>query len=227
MPRKLLELASVESPFVWRAKYALAHKGLTYETERVGFVDIPKTCGGRHATVPVLIEEDGTEIGDSWGIAAYLDDTYPDAPPLFSGTAHERAKEIDSLLGQHAFPAFFPLYIGDVLGALDGENAAYFRASREQRFGATIEQLCAGREAVLPDARAAIEPLRAEIAKADWLHGDSPGYGDYILLAFFAWIKAAATTPPLAAGDPLLDYIERGFALSGGIGTKLAGGPLA
>lgn len=227
MSRKLIELASVESPFVWRTKYALAHKGLVYETKPVAFVDIPKTCDGRHSTVPVLIEEDGTEICDSWGIAAYLDDTYPDTPPLFSGTAHERAKEIDSLLGQHAFPAFFPLYIGDVVAKLDSENAAYFRESREKRFGATIEQLSSNRDAVLPDARAAIEPLRAEVAKADWLHGEAPGYGDYIFLAFFAWIKDASTTPPLATGDPLLDYIERGFALHGGIGGHLVGGPLA
>lgn len=227
MSRKLLELASVESPFVWRTKYALAHKGLPYETERVGFVDIPKTCEGRHKTVPVLIEEDGTEVCDSWGIAAYLDDTYPDTPALFSGTAYERAQEIDALIGQHAFPAFFPLYIGDVLNGLDAENAAYFRASREARFGATIEQLSGNRDAVLTDARAAIEPLRAEVTKADWLHGDAPGYGDYIVLAFFAWIKAAATTPPLAAGDPLLAYIDRGFALHGGIASHLPGGPLA
>jgi len=227
MPRKLLELASVESPFVWRTKYALSHKGLAYETVRLGFVDIPKTCEGRHKTVPVLIEEDGTEVCDSWGIAAYLDDTYPDTPPLFDGLAYERAKEIDGLIGQHAVPAFFPLYIGDVLGKLDPENANYFRTTREERFGATIEQLCAGRDGVLPDARNAIEPLRAEIAKADWLHGDAPGYGDYIVLAFFAWIKAAATTPPLAAGDPLLEYIARGFTLHGGIGAGLGDGPLA
>ncbi len=226
MPRKLLELASVESPFVWRTKYALAHKGLAYETVRLGFVDIPKTCEGRHKTVPILVEDDGTEVCDSWDIAAYLDDTYPDNP-LFEGLGYERAREIDGLIGQHAFPAFFPLYIGDVLGKLDAENAHYFRTTREARFGTTIEQLSAGRDGVLPDARKAIEPLRAEITKADWLHGDGPGYGDYIVLAFFAWIKAAATTPPLEAGDPLLDYIARGFGLHGGIGAQLTGGALA
>ena len=227
MPRKLLELAQIESPFVWRTKYALAHKGLPYETERVAFVDIPKTCEGRHETVPVLIDEDGTEVCDSAGIAAYLDDTYPETPALFSGTDYDRAKQIDDIINQYAFPAFFPLYIGDVLNGLDAENAAYFRSTREARFGTSIEQLCANRDAVLPEARTAIDPLRAEVAKADWLHGDGPGYGDYITLAFFAWIKAAASTPPLAAGDPLLEYIERGFALHGGIGENLPGGALA
>jgi len=227
MPRTLYELENIESPFVWRAKYALAHKGLTYETHRAAFTDIPNTCGGRHKTVPFLVDEDGSETCDSMSIAAYLDDTYPEPPSLLGNGSLERAQEIEKILGETGFPNFFPLYIRDIWAGLPDKDAAYFRSTREDRFGTSLEALSANREARLPDARASLEPLRAELAKAPWLNGDAPGYADYIVLAFFAWLKGCASTPPLAAGDPLLDYIERGFALYGGIGNAIKGGPLA
>ena len=227
MTRTLYELADIESPFVWRAKYALAHKGLVYETQRTAFTEIPTVCEGRHPTVPFLVDEDASETCDSLGIAAYLDDTYPDNPSLLSGGALERAQEIEKILGETGFPGFFPLYIKDIWAGLPEKEATYFRSTREARFGATLEELSANRDARLPDARATLAPLRAEIAKAPWLNGDAPGYADYIVLAFFAWLKGCASTPPLAAGDPLLDYINRGFALYNGIGNNIEGGPLA
>lgn len=226
MPRTLYELANVESPFVWRAKYALAHKGLAYQTQRTAFTAIATTCEGRHPTVPFLVDENGSETCDSMHIAAYLDDAYPDTPSLLGDGALERAQEIEGILGKTGFPNFFPLYIHDIWAGLPEKDAAYFRSSREARFGTTLESLSAEREARLPAARAALDPLRAEIAKAPWLNGDTPGYADYIVLAFFAWLKGCATTPPLAKGDPLLAYIDRGFALYGDIAKGIDGGPL-
>lgn len=225
MSRTLYELADVESPFVWRAKFALAHKQLDYESVRLGFTDIPKTCEGRHKTVPILVDTNGSETCDSMNIAAYLDDTYPDAPPLL-GEGLARAREIDGMINAGAFPNFFPLYILDVWACLSGKEADYFRTTRETRFGATLEAISANRAERLPDARASLDPLRAEIAKASWLSGNAPGYADFIVLAFFAWIKAAASTPPLAADDPIADYVARGFALYDGLGESLGGGPL-
>lgn len=227
MTRTLYELENVESPFVWRAKYALAHKGLAYEARPIGFTAIPDTCDGRHPTVPFLVDENGDETCDSMNIAAYLDEAYPDAPSLLGHGALERVGQIEKILGQTGFPNFFPLYIRDIWAGLPEKDAAYFRATREKRFGTTLEALSDNREARLIEARAALAPLRAELAGVDWFHGDAPGYGDYIVLAFFAWLKGCAGTPPLAADDPLVDYINRGFALYGGIGETIEGGPLA
>lgn len=227
MPRTLYELANVESPFVWRAKYALSHKGLAYETYRTAFTDLPDVCGGRHPTVPFLVDEDECETCDSLQIAVYLDEAYPNAPSLLGNGALERAKDIEAILGQNGFPNFFPLYIHDIWAGLPEKDAIYFRTTREARFGKTLEALSANRDERLTDARAALEPLRAEIANAPWLNGETPGYADYIVLAFFAWLKGCASTPPLAPGDPLLDYIDRGFALYGGIGQQIEGGALS
>jgi len=226
MSRTLYELENIESPFVWRTKYALAHKGLAYDVQRTAFTDIPGICGGRHETVPILADEDGSETNDSIAIAAYLDDTYPDTPTLLGNGGLARTEEIEGLLGA-GFQGFFPLYIKDIWAGLPEKDAAYFRSTREARFGATLEDLSANRDARLPDARAALDPLRSALGSAPWFAGEAPGYADYIVLAFFAWLKGCASTPPLAAGDPLLAYIDRGFALYGGIASAIEGGPLA
>src|SRR6202142_1026232 len=84
---RLYELALEDgrsaSPFVWRIRYALAHKGIPFETVYLGFTEIPAVCGGKFKTVPILEHAD-TALAESWDIAEYLDRAFPDRPPLFS-----------------------------------------------------------------------------------------------------------------------------------------------
>ena len=152
-------------------------------------------------------------------IATYLDEKYASATPLLGDGRQARTEEIEGLLGPHGFKAFFPLFIHDIYAGLPEKDQVYFRESREKRFGATLEELSANRDDRLPAAREGLQPLRDALGGKPWYNGDDPGYSDYVVLAFFAWLKGCAGTPPLAAGDPLLDYIERGFALYDGIGT--------
>ena len=69
---RLYELALADgrsaSPFVWRIRYALAHKGLSFESVPLGFTQIPAAFNGRFKTVPVL-ESAGTQLAESWDIA--------------------------------------------------------------------------------------------------------------------------------------------------------------
>src|SRR5271163_2751941 len=87
---RLYELALEDgrsaSPFVWRIRYALAHKGLAYETVSLGFTEIPSVFGGRFKTVPVL-EHGATQLAESWDIAEYLDRAFPSQPCLFNNPA--------------------------------------------------------------------------------------------------------------------------------------------
>lgn len=54
MTRFLYDLTLAEdgraSPFCWRAKYALAHKGLEFEDRPVAFTEIPTLLGGGYKT---------------------------------------------------------------------------------------------------------------------------------------------------------------------------------
>src|SRR5487761_1101929 len=89
---KLYDLAGAESdrrfsPYCWRVKMALAHKRLEVETIPWRFTDKAAIApAGTQGRVPVLVDGERW-INESWVIAEYLEDRYPDRPSLFGGTA--------------------------------------------------------------------------------------------------------------------------------------------
>jgi hypothetical protein len=78
------------SPFSWRIRYALAHKGVEPQFCHVRFADVEtiRALSGQHF-VPIITAGDRV-IHDSWNIACYLQERFPDRPSLFDGGA-ERA----------------------------------------------------------------------------------------------------------------------------------------
>ena len=106
-----LQLASgcTISPFVWRTKYALAHKGFDIDIVPGGFTGILERTGGRSERVPVIVD-DGEWVLDSWLIAEYLDEKYPDRPTLFEGPSMKvLTKFIDGWLWRTAIAPVVPL----------------------------------------------------------------------------------------------------------------------
>jgi glutathione S-transferase len=83
----LFDLAGAEperrfSPYCWRIRMALAHKNLPVETIPWRFTDKAEIAASGQASVPVLA--DGNHwVADSWTIANYLEDKFPDSPSLF------------------------------------------------------------------------------------------------------------------------------------------------
>ena len=207
------------SPFVWRIRYALAHKGIPYESVPLGFVEIPKTFNGRFKTVPV-IEHGETMMAESWDIAEYLDRAFPQAPKLFAGPAElSMVRLFDAWLLISVARQLLPVIILDVHDAARAQDRPYFRESREQRFKSTLEAFCADREQRLPGVREALAPLRFHLAKHAFLGGESPNYADYIALGIFRWVASVATLPLLASDEEVLrGWLDRGFDLYGGIG---------
>jgi glutathione S-transferase len=208
------------SPFVWRIRYALAHKGLPYESVPIGFIDIPNVFGGRFKTVPV-IEHGGTMQGESWDIAEYLDREFPGPPALFSGpTEHAMVRLFDAWFSADILRKMFRIYIRDVHDAARPEDRPYFRQSREKSLkGLTLEQFTADRAAELPALREALRPLRSHLSRFAFLGGSTPNYADYIALGTFLWVASVSTLPLLAHDDDTLRaWLERGFDLYGGLG---------
>jgi glutathione S-transferase len=215
------------SPFVWRIRYALAHKGLAWESVPLGFIEIPKVFGGRFKTLPV-IEHGATMMAESWDIAEYLDRAFPERPRLFSTPAEQAMVRLfDSWLLICVVRPMLPIYMLDVHNAARAEDRPYFRESREARFKSTLEDYAAGREARLPAVREALTPLRFHLTKHPFLGGEAPNYADYILLGIFQWIANVATLPLLAADDQVLrSWLDRGVDLYGGLGRDVPINPL-
>ena len=206
------------SPFVWRIKYALAHKGLAYETAPVGFIGIPRLCGGQFKTVPI-IEDGRTTVCDSWAIADYLDATYPDRPLFSSPQERAMVKFFDSWFGLEVMNRMFQICVLDIHDHARPEDQSYFRESREKRLGGkTLEQFVEDRAQKLPELRHAMRPMRAALANAPFLGGEQPNYADYIALGGFLWTGAICTLPILEKTDPLNEWIARGFDLYNGLG---------
>src|SRR5262252_6603866 len=89
MSLKLFELVGTDasrpfSPYCWRTRMALAHKGLAAETLPWRFTEKGAIAPHGSEKVPVLLHDD-KPIVDSWVIANYLEDTFPDRPSLFGG----------------------------------------------------------------------------------------------------------------------------------------------
>ena len=207
------------SPYVWRIKYALAHKKLDFETIPVGFTEIPDLCGGKYKTVPI-IEDGATTVCDSWAIADYLDTAYPDNPKLFS-SVQERAmcRFFDSWFGLEIMSRIFSINALDIHNHARKQDQAYFRKSRETRIGGmTLEKFVENREARLPELNHALRPMRAALTATPFLAGDKPNYADYIALGGFIWAGSICTTPLLESDDKLNDWLERGFSLYNNLG---------
>lgn len=151
MTRKLYALSGTDtsrpfSPHVWKTKLSLAHKGLTFDIAPVGFTEIPRLEQGATKIVPLL--RDGEKlVSDSFDIALYLEEAYPDRPPLLSGEGGKAmARFVEGWSQTTLHPAIGRIAIMDIHDSLDPIDRAYFRASREERFGRPLEAVAeAGR----------------------------------------------------------------------------------
>jgi glutathione S-transferase len=182
-----LQLASgcTISPFVWATRYALAHKGFDVELVPGGFTGILERTGGRSERLPV-IEDQGRWVLDSWLIAEYLDERYPQRPTLIGHpSVKPLTKFLEAWLWRTAITPWFGCYIKDYRDLSLEVDHEYVTASREKMLGRTIEAVQAGREARLPQVPPLLEPLRQLLAESPWLGGERPNYAD--LPSFYGW----------------------------------------
>lgn len=217
------------SPACWRTKLALAHKGLPFATVPTRFSDIRRLHDGRFATVPVLRDGE-TWIADSDAIAAYLEEAYPDRPSLYGGAGGRAlAAFMREWVQASLHEPLIRMILPDIHDHLaDAEDRAYFRASREARFGTSLEAVAAGREAMIEPFRLGLVPLRRLVAARPFLGGEAPLYPDYMVLGAFQWARSVSpfASHLLAAEDPLRAYLARLMALHGGLAAKTPAHPL-
>lgn len=207
------------SPYGWRTRMALAHKGLeaSAEVELVRFSDKHKLEFSKQQLVPV-IEDGDTVVNDSWQIACYLEDAYPDAPSLFGGDSGKAVTRFISHWTDRVVNAgIAPLIIADILDHVHDDCAAYFRTTREKRFGRTLEEVQGERDEKVVGFRNALAPARATLEGQSFLGGDAPMMADYILFASFQWARISSEFKVLENDDPLYAWRDRMLDLYGGM----------
>ncbi|HTC08843.1 MAG TPA: glutathione S-transferase family protein [Acetobacteraceae bacterium] len=209
------------SPYCWRTRMALAHKGLAVETVPWRFTDKDVIAFSGQGRVPVIRDSD-TVVYDSWTIANYLEMTYPDRPSLFRGAGGQaHARFINAWADSVLLGGIARHIMHDILLATDPKDHTYFRSSREQRFGATLEVVQAeGRAHQLAVLRESLTPVRLVLRGQPWLGGEAPSYADYILFGTLQWPRCVSPFALLAEDDPVLAWLERALDLFDGLGRK-------
>jgi glutathione S-transferase len=224
----MYDLAAAEddrrfSPYCWRVRMALKHKGLEFDTIPWRFTEKDVIAAHGSQTVPVLVDG-GRAVSDSWNIAEYLEQAYPSRPALFEGA---ESRSLSLFLSHWAVrtvhPALMRVVVLDLYNSVHEKDRTYFRESREKRFGTTLEAFAAEPAKNLAAFRGTLEPLRPVLAQNAFLCGKGPGFADYILFGTFQWARVVSPIRLLEPEDPVFAWRERVLELFGGYGRQAKG----
>lgn len=218
MSRLLFDLCAADpalrfSPYCWRVKLALKHKGLDFNTVPWRFQEKERLAfaypdGAVPRTVPVLQEPDGTVVTDSLAIFAHLDRVYPEQPLLGDAMASARLTFIRYWSEALVAPAIMRIILMDLFAILGPEDQEYFRKSREARLGKTLEDFC-DPEVGQTQLAKALAPLRLSLGEQPYLDGAQPAAADYLAFATFMWPYVATGNALLPKEGPLNAWFSR------------------
>lgn len=210
------------SPYCWRTRMALRHKGLDFDSLPWHFTEKDRIAASGDTRVPVLVEN-GRQITDSWTIARHLDTAYPDLQPLMADTAaRARAKFISGWCAATLFPLLVPLAVPSVFEIIAEKDKAYFRESREARFGCRIEDLSKDFDAECAALNNALTPAADALTESPYLAGDTPDYADYVLFGTLMWPYTVAPRDIIDPEGPVGTWFARLLDAHGGFARAAA-----
>ena len=223
---KLYELVLSEgravSPFVWRARYYLAHKGLDPDRIPISYHDKDQLAFSGQDRVPVLVDGD-TVVPDSFAIARYLEDAYRDAPSLFGGAqgaASGAALMINKFCDHILLGSMFLLCTPGTYDVTQEEDKPYFVESRQEWSGLTIDQFRAMEDEALKRVRSSLEPVRQTLMEQPFISGEAPAFADYCVMGGFMWAHTTYAGPVLEDGDPVEAWRQQMLDLYDGMGRQ-------
>ncbi|MGF9562391.1 glutathione S-transferase family protein [Neorhizobium sp. JUb45] len=209
------------SPHSWKVLMALSHKGLDFVERPTPFTAIPALENGFSKTVPIL--RDGEVlVADSFDIALYLEEAYPDRPSLFGGEGGKALSRFVERFSQSTIhPAVTAIAVSDIHDMLEDEDQRYFRRTRETFLGRTLEEMRTGREAAIAAFAPKLEPLRQMLSYQPFLGGGGPLFADYILFGALQWLRITTGADVFNSDDPVRDWFERCLDLHQELGRRV------
>lgn len=200
----LFELAGASperrfSPFCWRSHLALWHKGLDFDARPWRYNDKALIAASGQGKVPVLCDGDKV-LHESWDIACYLEEQYPNGPSLFpEGKA--AAKAFMDSCNNDLNPCLRWFLLPVIHGLLTPGDQVYFRASREAQIGMALEHC--PQQADRSALNKVLDGFASRLGDQAFFAGAEPGYSDFSLMGSVLW--GAATWPEdFLAAQPLL-----------------------
>lgn len=215
-----LDEANLFSPHCWKIRMSLAHKGLNYESIPVNFTDVATLEGGANRTVPVIRDGD-TVLHESFAIAKYLEEKYPDRPSLFDGDGGiALTKFIINWSQANIHPAVAKLCLINIHNSLDDENQAFFRTSREKVFGVTLEEFDAKFPKNDEELMRVLVPLGAILKGQKYLGGETPLFADYIVFGALQWLRMCCPYDVLPKEGRIAEWLDSLLDMYDGMGRS-------
>lgn len=203
----------------WRIRLALAYKGLPFRTEWVEYPDIKATLQ-KHNITPTDTSSDGTPyyslpaiedvddttgkvkaaLADSFPIAQYLDEAYPDAPKLIPEGTLEDQKAFANGFMRSVLPVLI-IIIKLTHAKLNDASKDHFARARGRDFQPLfkVDNLVdwpwspEDQAKLWADAKAALDKLDAKLSETDekgpWYLGDKVSFADLVIGSCFIWMR--------------------------------------
>nr|6J3H_A Chain A, Glutathione S-transferase [Gelatoporia subvermispora B]6J3H_B Chain B, Glutathione S-transferase [Gelatoporia subvermispora B]6J3H_C Chain C, Glutathione S-transferase [Gelatoporia subvermispora B]6J3H_D Chain D, Glutathione S-transferase [Gelatoporia subvermispora B] len=154
IPRNRDEDDRTWNPNTSKTRLTLTYKRLPYKTIWVEYPDIERVCkeigaepsafgllkeGKPYYSLPVIHDPNtGTTISDSIRIARYLDKTYPDTPAVIPAELEAFHAVFEDAFWDTIFMPLFPFLVPAACPQLNPRSEAYFRETREGKFGSIL-----------------------------------------------------------------------------------------
>lgn len=198
------------SPNTWKTRLSLNYKGIPYKTEWIDFPDMralydkigakPHTglSGAPNYSLPLIKDDStGVALGESFAIAKYLDDTYPNTPKLIPDS-EDGGFEKQSALVREIEGGLFPalsLILKRTLdcGVLTPRGREYFSAARAPLLAlvgvkvdsvADVQLSAEEREAQWGKVQGFFDNMNAKLGgegKNCWFLGETVSFADFAL----------------------------------------------
>ncbi|WP_170402205.1 glutathione S-transferase N-terminal domain-containing protein [Ruegeria arenilitoris] len=195
------------SPYCWRSRMALAHKRLKFASTPWHITEKQRIARSDGVTAPVLVDG-GTWVRDSWQIACYLEETYPDYP-LFDGAAGKaKALFVNKWADNALHPLIFPAVIAEQFPLTAQCDKAYYEERTKRKFKQSVEEIGADPEPARAAVLKALGPLESTLANVSFLGGGAPDYADYILFGTFQWVRVVSHRPFWSSDSALHRWFE-------------------
>ncbi|PPQ95566.1 hypothetical protein CVT26_008594 [Gymnopilus dilepis] len=181
----------------WKVRLALNIKGIPYRTEWVEFKDVQEHCkklgipptstnadGTPFYTLPAIHDPStGAYLSESIVIVEYLEETYPNTTPLLPNNTHALQVAMIQVFRGYLTPHFWMFSVPAAYHVVTPASKEYFRQTREQWFGKTLEDL-------LPKGDRAVEEwgkFKDGLGKVDNWYSKNGGKGPFILGEIVSW----------------------------------------
>jgi len=195
------------SPYCWKVRMALAHKGLSAELLPWHYGEKDRIKASGQGAVPVL-EHKGQMLADSWAIVNYLEQTYPQTPIVFGNHTASLAQFVNRWADSLLLHAIGRLIATDIFANLPPQDRAYYRETREKRWGTSLENFTSDRDTTVHDLRRQLAPLRETLRLQPYLAGEEAAYADYCVFGFFMWARTVSGFELLLEDDPIYAWRE-------------------